>query len=237
MKILSSYKYQISDLRRSLAIFYGIILIIIVFAIIMDNGSAEIGGMEMASSIFIFVVGLNSFRQNFLFSLANGVSRKTQFIAFIASISTAACIMAIIDRIYSLVFSNFILYGSLFQQIYYRGGFNLTLNSAIMSFVWSVVFYISAAMFGYMICLIYYRSGRIMKLVVSILPPVLVFIALPYLAMLNTDLSLKVLKFAGQIFGVYPQSFPINAVFTFLIISLILSFFSFLLMRRAQIKQ
>jgi len=237
MKILSSIKYQLNDSCRALLVFWGIVFLILILAAVAGGGNGSVTGMEMASAIFIFVVGLNSFKPAFNFSMANGISRKTQFIGFAASISIFATAMAIADSIFMLIFSNFMPYSSLFTQLYFRNSPQSFSGSLLSGPVWSILLYIMVAMMGYMICLIYYRSGLAMKLAVSIAPPVILFIVLPFSARLNPEPALQFINFIGNALGLYPHAAPMNAATTFLIFSVLFAGASFFLMRRAEIKR
>ena len=125
MKLYAITKYQFMESKKSLLIFYGILFSILLLTTssftLFGSGTAEVRGTEMASAIFIFVVGLNSFRANFLFSQANGVSRKTQFKGFLLAILLIAGLMAVIDTIYTHLFSSLVPYLSFFSMIYGQG--------------------------------------------------------------------------------------------------------------------
>ena len=242
MKLQSITKYQLSESKKSLFIFYGIMFTILLITTssfnLFGSGTAEVRGTEMASAIFIFVIGLNSFRSNFLFSQANGVSRRTQFKGFLISIFMVAGIMAIIDTIYTNVFSALVPYLSFFSMIYgasYLQG-SAPLSILIGGLLWSFFLYALFAVFGYFINLVYYRSNLFMKLIVSIVPPVFLFILLPYLAFIYPAISDGILSLINLFFGIDKTLNPYRAMLSFSLFTLLFATGSYLLMRKAPIK-
>ncbi|MHB8064290.1 MAG: hypothetical protein ACYDG2_16940, partial [Ruminiclostridium sp.] len=127
MRLKAVVKYNISDMKRSVLTFYGVMAAVLVFFIVSMGvvmiGSDSVnfvGGAELASAIFLFVVGLNSFKQNYLFLSANGITRKAQFYGFFVSSLPIVTIMGIIDTAYGSILSQFINYNSLFSETYRR---------------------------------------------------------------------------------------------------------------------
>ncbi len=242
MKLQSIIRYQLSDSKKSLLIFYAIMFSIPLLTttgfLSFGSGSAEVRGTEMASAIFIFVIGLNSFRANFLFSQANGVSRKTQFKGFLVTILLISGVMAIIDAIYTHLFSLLVPYMSFFSMIY--GSIYLTdsapLSALFGGLLWSFFLYALYGMFGYFVTLVYYRSGLIMKLVVSIVPAIFIFFVLPYLAFVNLAVSRVIVNLTVLAFGLGVNLNPYQSMFTFSLFFIIFAIGSYLLMRRAPIK-
>ncbi len=237
MKLQSTVKYQVSETMKRILVFYAILLTALLLPTLW-RGSLEFRGTELATAIFIFVIGLNSFRTNFLFAQANGVSRKTQFKAYILSMLALSIIMALIDTVYTNLFASILPSVSLFSMIY-ESGYILGLTPVIVlsiNLIWNFSLYVMFAMLGYCVNLIYYRSGLIMKLVVSILPPVFVFVFLPYLAYANPVFSQKILELVTIAFGLTSNPNPVSSMLTFGLLFLIFSLGSLLLMRRAPIK-
>lgn len=254
MNLKNMLLYQLYDNKKPLFIFYTVIISLMVFISIMNassNSSGSLGGMEMSSVIFIFILGLNSFKSNFHFSLANGISRKTQFISFMGSIITIAVFMALIDTVLGVISSQFIPNQSLYFQVYsLRYGVTMPVNAAVQmsfqllseGFLWFIFLYAMMAMLGYCITLIYYRSSKPVKYLVSILPAALVFILFPFInRMTDGRLVVNLAAFVGRIMG-FGQSIGVNpnpyiSMLSFTIGFAILALFSFLLARRAVIKQ
>ena len=109
-------KMNINDMVKPIIIFYLIIIAVVTFTTIQnitnfnDNFHIVNSGLELATVIFLFVCGLNSFKENFYFAQSNNISRKSFIIGVIESIFPIAVVMAVIDvminRITSLVHGN-----------------------------------------------------------------------------------------------------------------------------------
>nr|WP_122012251.1 hypothetical protein [Maliibacterium massiliense] len=243
MTLRASYQYRLRDSRTSVLVFYIVMvalwaLTFITSALSLKNG-IHANGMEIASAIFLFVLGLNSHKESFNLLLQNGVSRKTQFVSFCMSIATLAAVMALIDTLIGQLVIHF-LPGSttLFMQTYalhYAGG--ATLGAALDAFIWAFFLYGAFGMLGYVITSLYYRMSAAVKTLVSVGVPVLLFIVLPI-----ADVNLT----GGQIFAWIARSImfclgitnmnPYICVLFSLIAFAVLGGVAFLLNRRAVIK-
>lgn len=237
MKLHTTIKYQISETIKPILVFYAILMTAL-FLPTLWRGSIEFSGTELATVIFIFVIGLNSFRTNFLFAQANGVSRKTQFKAFVLSILAVSMFMSLVDIVYMNTFASVLPSISLFSMIY-ETDYILSLPVIALlaiNLIWNFTLYAMFAMLGYCVNLIYYRSGLLMKLVVSILPAIFVFVFIPYLAFANPIFFQAIREFGAFTFGLTNNPNPVNSMLTFGLLFLIFSLGSFLLIRRAPIK-
>jgi hypothetical protein len=244
------YAYYLSDSKKSLAIFYGIIILIYILfvsTVVITHGDGTIGGMEMSSVIFIFVLGLNSFKSSFHFGLANGVSRRTQFVSFAAAAATLGAFMAVIDiiieNVISVIFSPSPLYLSFYGARYstlFTNGLTFINHIQILfeQFLWSTFLYAMLAMLGFCITLIYYRSNLIVKYVVSTLPFLILLVLVPYVDKATNGAFIQwVGNFIARSMGFGQSINPYIALFSFLIGFGFFALCSYLLMRRAVIRQ
>jgi hypothetical protein len=251
MRFKSAFKYYLNGIPKSLIIYYGIIYVLLLWLgitfLVAKRASIHwsTGGYEMGSIIFIFVVGLNSFKSNFRMLLANGVSRTTMFKSYTTSVLPLAGVMAFIDSLNGVIFSSFTNYQTMYAQMYhlrYAGlpdTFGTTMQIAAEGFLWMFFTYIMVAMVGYLITTLYYRMNRPLKLTVSIGVPVLLFVVLPYFntilfhGWLFRAISSAISAFWGFANkGAIPYVAMLSCAVTFALAGL----FSFLAMRRAQIK-
>lgn len=185
MNIKALIKYELYEIRKSLVIYYGIIiglLILITISFRMNwngNGNVNASGIEAASIIFIFIMGLNSFKKYFEFFQANGISRRAQHLGFIINVWIVASFMALIDNINALIFSQYIPYQSLYYEGYgakvYTVAKVLNVSYYLGSFLWAIFVYAMAFTIGYSITLLYYRMNRNWKIIVSIGVPALFY--------------------------------------------------------------
>jgi len=247
MRLKSVVKYNISGMKYSILIFYGIIVAVMVFLVVSmgvimvkSNSVNFVGGAEMASAIFLFVAGLNCFKQNYLFLSTNGITRKAQFYGFIFSSLPIVAVMGAIDTAYGNILSEFINYNSMFSQIY--RGFALETSRLLIiltGFVWSVALYLFAMLLGYFITTLYYRMSKMLKIIVSVGVPVLFIYVLPAIdAVANNG---KIYGWIGKLFlslgGLRNGYNPLIGIISLLIGSAILAGLAFLLVRKAPVKQ
>lgn len=214
MNIKALIKYEFYEMRKPLIIYYGIIIGLLIFITISfkmklnENGNVNISGIEAASIIFIFVVGLNSFKKYFEFYQANGISRRTQHLGFIISTWIVASFMSLIDNMNALVFSKYIPYTSFYYEVYRykdnsvtKGAFHVSYY--LGSLLWGIFVYAMALTIGYTITLLYYRMSRNWKIIVSIGVPALFYGVTIIDYLINkSQISICVAELVAKAFGV-----------------------------------
>ncbi len=99
-------KYQWSDVKRTLCIYYSIIVLVVAFFFIVGRVTKNDGetyssfnGLEMCTGIFLFVLGLNSFKEQFFMFLQNGISRKSIWKSRVVYSLSLCAVMAVADMI------------------------------------------------------------------------------------------------------------------------------------------
>ncbi len=195
MYLRNAVKYRIMDFRSAIAVYYLVITALVVLLSItmgkMADGSSvyvSVSGTETAAIIFLFVLGLNSFREPFRMMMQNGISRKTMFNGFIITALILSAGMSVINEIFLLIvrfltgFYN-VSYTSLFEQIYFSdsgswGNYN-TMQSAVVEILFLTFLSAAAMMFGYFITSLYYRLNKSGKIAVSIGVPAMLIIVIP----------------------------------------------------------
>lgn len=246
MRLKSVVKYNISEMKNSILIFYTVILMIFILFTISVSGMSErnshssLSGIEIASAIFLFVVGISFFKQNFLFLSTNGVTRKIQFKGFIISSLIISLIMAAIDTVYGNAIPEFENYKPLFRQVY--SGFVKTeskLAAIFIGFVCTATLYLLMTVFGYFIRTLYYRMSRTLKIVVSVGVPALYSVILPVLDFKLTrgKISMSIMQFFCTVSGLNGQSNPYVTILFDIACTVILLCLAYLLVRRAPLKE
>lgn len=207
MRLKASFLYQILDLRWAFLIYYIVILFLAIFAditivgfssvssegVVEEGNTMVMSGITGASAVFIFIVGLNSFTENFRFGLQNGVSRKTIFLSRMCTAVASALFMAVVDQIIHTLISLFHalqpnshrLSVSLFQQLY-----PAACENPVQGFFLSVVFSFCLLLFisnvGYAIVMLFYRVGKLGKVLVGAGIPVALIFGIPAIKALDT---------------------------------------------------
>jgi hypothetical protein len=245
MRLKSVVKYSISEMKRSIIIFYGIMALILATlyflkTIMHNNNVSSAGATELASSIFLFVLGLNSFKQNYLFLSANSMTRKAQFSGFLISSIIVVIIMAAIDTAYGNIVSQFVNCSPMLEWAY--KGFVVDTPKPLIfliGFVLNAALYLSMMVLGYFFTTLYYRMSKPLKVTVSVGIPVLLTMVLP--AIDSTITNGKISDFIGDtivlLAGLRNGSNPFALIVSLLIGSVILSVLAFLLVRKAPVKE
>lgn len=246
MNVSLSVKYHLHEYKKSLIIFYVILigLQIVAAAPALVNSAVEVSssGLEAATVIFLFVAGLNSFRVPFLFSLVNGVSRKTMFKSTCISFMIVSAIMALVDTLSGLIFYRLAKYVTLFEMPYglrYGGeAFQYNPQFIIERFIWLFCLYVLACMIGYFVTVLYYHMNMAWKYIVSIGVPALIIFGLPTI---NNITDGKVANFFAEMLlktmGLWNGYNPYIAMLTFVVVAIIFMMLGSLLTRKATIKK
>jgi hypothetical protein len=234
--ILKVIKYQLRDFRISLIVFYGIVLAIIVIGGVSysnlsndTNVSVSFSGFGMAAVIFIFVAGLNCFRDSFKFIQANNVSRKSFFMGNGITIISVAALMAIVEAILDSTLKHFFPYQGLFQQLYKS-------NSMVADFLWSFGLYAFAVSLGWFITMVYYRSSKLIKTIVSLIPAFIIILLVVINNLTAGALGRGMVNLLAAALGFGNDFNAYMAVLSFWAATAVLLGLSFLLIRRMPVK-
>jgi hypothetical protein len=186
MRFAPAFKYQLSANKWPLIVYYIVIyalmaIILMVRAFATQSSFTMFGGLDGATAIFLFVVGLNSFKSKFHMFVANGISRKTMFLSFIASAAVICVGMAVIDSINAFILSQFVNYQSTILQqfsLHFAGRLSAVHTEGFLLMCFANM---AAIMLGYFITTAYYRMNKPLKLLVSIGVPLMLLFILPML--------------------------------------------------------
>ena len=247
MKSLKIAKMNIEGIMKSAIIYYSIFICIIIGLIAVSDGRSTMSGMELSTVIFIFVCGLNSFKSNFYFAKSNGISRKTFIKGLLISIIPIALVMSIIDIIINRINNIFIKNPTLYDMSYgnllgdvgrIHEGVWIQSNSLATIFN-TILFQFSLCLLAYVvgivINMIYYRSNKYLKVLVSVIPVVFIIFNANF-STKNPGLTMRINEFLDYIFGFNPVN-VFACITTFLVLVVILSGVAFLLIRKAIIKE
>lgn len=248
MNIIAATKYQLNDYKKSMKIYYFVIMLIIIFFSVLDKmwgseGNGTYNGFETSTAIFLFVCGLNSFKGTFLMMMQNGISRKSMFLGNTLSILTASFVMSILERILSFLANTI---GNAIGGLSYNGLFNVaygyrldSLNSfafqlELILVTWMV--YATATLAGYFITILYYRMNTTLKVIVSVGVPASILFIIPLLDSMVFKGKLRALlnKLLTFIFGEPGgHANPYNMMLLCIIGSIIALGLSWLLLKKA----
>ena len=247
MKSLKIAKMNIEGIMKSAIIYYSIFVCVIIGLIAVSGGRSSMSGVEFSTVIFIFVCGLNSFKSNFYFAKSNGISRKTFIKGLLISSVPIALVMSIIDIIINRINNIFIKNPTLYDMSYgnllgdvgrIHEGVWIQSNSLATIFN-TILFQFSLCLLAYVvgivINMIYYRSNKYLKVLVSVIPVVFIIFNANF-STKNPGLTMRINEFLDYIFGFNPSN-VFACITTFLVLVVILSGVAFLLIRKAIIKE
>lgn len=179
--------------------------------------------LEVTAAIFALLTGLALIITNFKVVLANGVTRKTFWLANLPAALLTALALTLYNAFIVRISGLFLPLQLISDMIY-------PFDSWFSKMVFQFGSYSLFIVLGWFIALAYYRSSTLMKWVISLIPYFLVrgFIALVRSDFLDTQTRLAIVN---ALFGT-----PARAGLTFLIAAAILSGLVYLLLRRAPIK-
>lgn len=259
MKLKASFLYQILDLRWALLIYYFVILCLTLLAnitivsfssassvgVVGENDTIVMSGITFSSAIFIFIVSLNSFTENFRFSLQNGVSRKTIFLSRMCTAVSTSLFMAVVDQIIHVLISlvekplSHLVSIPLFQLIYPQ-----TFENPVLGFFLSVVFSFCLLLFisnvGYAIVMMFYRVGKLGKVLLGAGIPAALIFGIPAIKAFDTLYFGERLRAFGNAVISPILDFAFNTVpncmISLLLLAALFALFDWLLLRRATIR-
>lgn len=241
MKTKSIVKYYLYEIKSSIIGFYIIMLLGCIATYVgykLSGGELYSNGIELATIIFLFVLGLNLFRSQFNFLIQNGVTRKANFIGFLVS-TLVVVLFATIDSFISVIMHNLIGYESLYHMLYAGSsqgyGFMYIIKSILLLTAMYGVFY----MIGYFITTLYYAMNKVMKIIVSVSVPAFFIIGLPIIDyFLNIDINSGIEYIALNMLGIYNENVSIlNPIVSCLLIYTVLSALNYFVTRRISVKE
>lgn len=226
-------KYQLQDSGKAMLIYYLIMasLLVLLAVLIRFARTPEpisTGGLDLATIIFLFIAGLGCFKSSFRFTSANGVSRRRFFRENIPALLALAGLATVVDTLMASIYRTFLNYISLHQMLY-------PTSDAISGIIWLFAVYAASIFLGWFITLLYYRSSKPQKLMIS-LSPVVLFIGFGFANTLTSGrVSSAIQRFFLGFWGTESMT-PYAAVMNLSITIVLLCSLIFLLVRRAPVK-
>jgi hypothetical protein len=252
-KTLTSFMYQMRDDRKSVIIYYSI-LIACYLALFISAGVVAISedgaqtyfmsnGHGLPTAIFLFCAC--AVTENFLMLTQNGVSRKSIFIGRLLDSIVLAFGMAVIDTIIEVIFKSVVdlmgenymflsIYDMMFNQ--FNDGLFIVLKILI-----SILFFFTLFLFthtlGYLMSNTFNRLGKTAKVIFAAGIPTFIFVVFPVIDAVYFDMqfSEKILTLLWKMLGMEAQQ-PFYSILTFTIGAVVCSCLTWLLMRRKRVE-
>lgn len=229
-------KYQLTDLKASILVFYGIYYTILYLSYLMFFAASPEGtfynGVDFSSMIFNFIIGLVIFKEHFWMLCQNSVSRKTFFKSCICCMLSITALMAVITQISLLIVQKGTF--TFIKNIYPSFEVNIALEF-LVNVLFFMGVYALCFMSGYFTSVLFYLSGRILRIVIAAGIPILIFLLFPLSLEVFADFWKPVIKFFLIITGLENGN-PLPAILTFCVITCILSLISYPLVKKVEVK-
>lgn len=248
MNVKTAYKYQLANHRKAIIEFYLIILSITLLFLLIWNGSGRtsINGIDGMSPIFLFVIGLWSFKEPFHMMIQNGISRKSMFIGKLLTMLSVGIGMALIDKgilllgkLGSGISGDKLIFLSLYEQIYITHVEKITtFQMHVEGLVFNMLLYLSFIAMAYFITTLFHRLTNFSKIIISVGVPIGIFVVLPIVdtTIANSKLLPGISKIVDFALGTTNQN-PYHAIITFISMCMVFSALSWLLLKRAEVKE
>lgn len=244
MRLSRAFKFQLKEIIKSIASFYGVIFLFVFLVIGISynssGGNGSFGGFELCTIVMFFVTMLSMIRSDFLLFLQHGYSRKTLFLSTTLCLISTSAVVSLIEIILYKIFNHFVPYNGMFIQGYGAAYVrDAGVKGMIDEYLWKFFLYILAGVIGMFISLIYYQMNKLQKIIVSVGVPFLFIVVFPlsdhYL--FNGELSkfaVKIMNFyTGYVFGKEPY---VNMLCNLALFALF-GVFSFLVLRKCNYKK
>lgn len=251
MKLKKSFCYQFSDMKKSLIIFYCVIIgmflfLTMLFALLGNPAQVySISGFETSTFIFFIVTGIVLFNPAFLLLIQNGISRKTMYIGKVAAFALTAAIAALFDLLLRVITEVFSILPVNFSivNIMYEHHFNFSTPEGILfSFLLSFSIYMTLLAMGNFIGALYARMSKYTAILVSITIPVIIIgIVIIDTTFCNIWLISHILEFFNFILGlglIEGTAFaPWRAPVSFILIAALIFGSTWLIIRKIAVKK
>ena len=235
MKKKGALYFQLDSLKKPVIVFYLIVLAATIVALALNWNTEEAGvsGLEMATMIFLFVIGCCSFRDDFLFLIQSGVGRRGIFQTHCLAYGLLCLLLSAVDTVFVRVLSAVLasrpgvryesLASSLLPQM--EGALGFLANWALLLAVYLFLF-----SFGYLLGVLSYRGGRKITVLLAVGVPVLFFGGLPAF-LIGTSGNPFLARVIQFLFGSYSSTLA-----TLLVLAVMFHGIGGLLQNRAQVR-
>ena len=245
MKLNAAFRYQLFDHKTSVMVYYIVIIALSILigaglffftsadGINMPEPSAHVEPMSFvgATVVFLFISGLCGFKENFMFALQSGVSRKTLFLSRLIAFAALAAFMMIADYILGSVLGLVLAAVSGMSM-------SVVFNSSIASLFLAMCYSFVMLTLGYCISILFFRLNKTGKILVGAGVPVFCFILLPMFDGYVT--GGVIMRAIANFCGALMRAIFAHTVWSYLILlagAAVLALLSWLMMRRAAIKK
>ena len=237
-KLKSAILYEYSTKIKAMVLFYLIqyLIVALIFSIVaISVGGEEIGSnaLEFSSVIFISVIGVLGYKEDFKALIQNGYTRKYIFGATICMFTLLAGTMALIDTIIgnSIHYFNdnyFTLFGSLYGY-----------GNVFLNWLWLTVLYLMFCSLFYLAVLVINRVGKMVSLFIGVgLSCVILLVTSLFRFVFSQEFVSAAAEFVMKAMGFMSNGTPnlFFPILSFLVIGAVFGIGSYAVIRRTELK-
>lgn len=239
MKLKTLIKYEMWTSIKPVCIYYVIVYTIFsalcfIASLVNGNGYLTMSGVETSGFIYLGILGLLGFQEDFKILIQNGFSRKYIWYAALSMFVIISFLMALIDTTMASLLSRMVDFKSLFQIIY---GHDF---SFFIQWAWLFIVNLSVAFISYMAALLCNHIGaKKFWYSMLILFVVIVLMGIPFLIYILPTNALKAITtFISMLYG-FSESGSIHIITPLLVgigIVGVISSMQFKLIKKTELK-
>jgi hypothetical protein len=204
-------------------------ILISVTVIKLADTAGPAGTGDFIALAWIPIIGLIFFSPSFKYTLSQGVSRKTYFLAASVSIALVAAVLTVLVVVFYVINLKVANVWMLYEMIYRDHGL-------VGLAAWEFAALLFLGILGWLIRLAYYVSNRLTKYIISIGPFVLVSLLILFNALADGAIGRAVWGFLKAVMGLsFSSPNPYIGMTSMLAAAVVLGGVVFLLLRRAQV--
>lgn len=237
-KLKAAVLYEYTTKIKAMGVFYLIQYAVtaLIFAIVLiSTDGSQIGSnaLEFSSVVFVSVIGVLGYKEDFKALLQNGYTRKFIFLSTVCMFVLLCGTMALIDTVIGNTIHYFAdQYFTLFGSLYGYG-------SLFANWLWLTVLYLLFCSLFYLAILVIHRVGKAVSLLIGVgLGGIVLLVIALFRFVLSEKAVHAVADFWIQAMG-FTDDGTTNILFpviTFLVIGFVFGLGSFALIRRAELK-
>lgn len=237
-KLKSAVLYECSTKIKAIGLFYLIqyliaALIFTIVAIFTEGNEIGSNALEFSSIVFVSVIGVLGYKEDFKALIQNGYTRKYIFLSTVSMFIFICAAMALIDTIIGNTihyFNNnyFTIFGSLYGY-----------NNPFFNWLWLAVLYLMFCSLFYLVILVINKTGKIISLAIGVvLCGIILLIIALFQFVLSPEIVENTMKFLMRAIG-FMSNGTINLTFpiiSFLAMGIVLGAGSYAIIRRTELK-
>lgn len=237
-KFKSAVLYECSTKIKAMGIFYLIqyLIVALIFAIvaICTNGK-EMGTntVEVSSVVFVSVLGVLGYKEDFKALIQNGYTRKYIFFATICMFVFMSGTMSLIDIVIGNTIHHFHSdYFTLFGVLYGYG-------NHFLNWLWHMVLYLMFCSLFYLVVLVINRVGKTVSLLIGVGAAGLILLVIAlFRFVLSPDVVRNITQFMAKAMGFMSDGTvdPVFPVLSFVVIGTVLGVGSYAIIHRTELK-